>query len=404
MKKITGPFTQILPLTGLAMKGPLKDSQIQVIKNGWILSNNGRIITIGTLERLRRDHPSSLIEEVKGDHVLLPGFIDCHTHICFAGNRVNDYALRSQGKTYTEIAKAGGGIWETVTQTRATSEEMLTEMLVKRANRHFSEGVTIIEVKSGYGLSVEQELKMLRAIKAATYKTKATLVPTCLAAHIKPRDFEGSPSEYLDMIGKQLLPVIKKEHLAKRVDIFIEESAFRPENAKPYLERAKELEFDITVHADQFTPGGSEVALEVGAVSVDHLEAIKERDIKAIANSNTVAVALPGAALGLGMVCAPARKLLNAGACLAIASDWNPGSAPMGDLLMQAAVLGAAEKLSAAEVFAGITFRAAEALRLSNRGTLATGTPSIFQLYPSNDYREILYNQGKMKPVMKIVE
>jgi imidazolonepropionase len=253
-------------------------------------------------------------------------------------------------------------------------------------------------------LSVEQELKMLRAIKAATYKTKATLVPTCLAAHIKPRDFEGSPSEYLDMIGKQLLPVIKKEHLAKRVDIFIEESAFRPENAKPYLERAKELEFDITVHADQFTPGGSEVALEVGAVSVDHLEAIKERDIKAIANSNTVAVALPGAALGLGMVCAPARKLLNAGACLAIASDWNPGSAPMGDLLMQAAVLGAAEKLSAAEVFAGITFRAAEALRLSNRGTLATGTPSIFQLYPSNDYREILYNQGKMKPVMKIVE
>jgi imidazolonepropionase len=404
MKKITGPFTQILPLTGLAMKGPLKDSQIQVIKNGWILSNNGRIITIGTLERLRRDHPSSLIEEVKGDHVLLPGFIDCHTHICFAGNRVNDYALRSQGKTYTEIAKAGGGIWETVTQTRATSEEMLTEMLVKRANRHFSEGVTIIEVKSGYGLSVEQELKMLRAIKAATYKTKATLVPTCLAAHIKPRDFEGSPSEYLDMIGKQLLPVIKKEHLAKRVDIFIEESAFRPENAKPYLERAKELEFDITVHADQFTPGGSEVALEVGAVSVDHLEAIKERDIKAIANSNTVAVALPGAALGLGMVCAPARKLLNAGACLAIASDWNPGSAPMGDLLMQAAVLGAAEKLSAAEVFAGITFRAAEALRLSNRGTLATGTPSIFQLYPSNDYREILYNQGKLKPVMKVVE
>jgi imidazolonepropionase len=404
MKKITGPFTQILPLTGLPLKGPIKDSQVQVIKNGWVLSNHGRIITIGLLERLRRDHPSAIVEEITGEHVLLPGFIDCHTHICYAGNRAKDYALRSEGKSYTEIAKAGGGIWDTVLQTRQASEEMLVDSLVKRANRHFSEGVTIIEVKSGYGLSVEQELKQLKAIKAASYKTKAMLVPTCLAAHIKPRDFEGFHAEYLQIIAKELIPIIKKENLAKRVDIFIEDGAFKPENAKEYLDRAKSLEFDITVHADQFTPGGSEFGVEIGAVSVDHLEATKERDIKLIANSNTVAVALPGASLGLGMVCAPARKLLNAGACLAIASDWNPGSAPMGDLLMQAAVLGAAEKLSAAEVFAGITFRAAQALRLSNRGTLATGTPANLQLYPTNDYREILYNQGKLKPVMKVVE
>ncbi len=403
MKRLTGPFTQILPLTGLPLKGPLKDSQLQVVSNGWILSNNGRIIAICTLERLRRDHPSAQIEEVMDERVVLPGFIDCHTHICYAGNRMQDYALRCAGKSYGEIAEAGGGIWDTVTATRGASEETLTELLVRRADRHFSEGVTIIEVKSGYGLSVEQELKQLRAIKAASYITKAALVPTCLAAHIKHSDFGGNRGEYLELISKELLPVIKIEGLAKRVDIFIDNSAFTTEQAIPFLERAKSLEFDIIVHADQFSAGGSSVAVEMGAVSVDHLEATKDRDIKMIANSNTAAVALPGASLGLGMGYAPARKLLNAGACLAIASDWNPGSAPMGDLLMQAAVLGAAEKLSAAEIFAGLTVRAAQALRLDNRGTLAIGAPGNLQLYPANDYREILYNQGKLKPMMKSV-
>jgi imidazolonepropionase len=403
MKKLTGPFTQILPLTGLPLKGSLKDSQLQVVSNGWILSNNGRIVAIGTLERLRRDHPSAQIEEITDKRVALPGFIDCHTHICFAGNRANDYALRSSGKSYRDIAQSGGGIWDTVAATREASEAMLAELLIKRAERHFSEGVTIIEVKSGYGLSVGQELKQLRAIKAASHKTKAALVPTCLAAHIKPNDFGGNRGEYLELISKELLPVIKIEGLAKRVDIFIDNSAFTAEQAIPYLEKAKSLEFDITVHADQFNTGGSSVAVETGAVSVDHLEATKDRDIKMIANSNTVAVALPGASLGLGMGYAPARKLLDAGTCLAIASDWNPGSAPMGDLLMQAAVLGAAEQLSAAEVFAGLTVRAAQALRLDNRGTLAIGAPGNLQLYPANDYREILYNQGKLKPMMKSV-
>lgn len=404
MKKLIGPFTQILPLTGMPLKGPIKDSQLQIIKNGWILVNNGRIITIGTMERLRKDHPSAQVEEIKGENVLLPGFIDCHTHMCFAGNRAKDYALRAEGKSYLQIGRAGGGIWDTVTQTRMATEASLTEMLVKRAERHLADGVTIMEVKSGYGLSIKEELKQLRAIKSATYKTKATIIPTCLAAHMFPKDFEGSPSDYLDDIISELLPAAKKENLTGRVDIFIEDGAFKAERALPFLEKAKNLGFDITVHADQFTVGGSAVAVEIGAISADHLEASKDRDIKLLAASETVAVALPGASLGLGMAFAPARKLLNAGACLAIASDWNPGSAPMGDLLMQAAVLGAAEKLSAAEVFAGITFRAAQALKLTNRGTLATGTPAGLQLYPCNDYREILYNQGKLKPVVKVIE
>ncbi len=403
MKQLTGPFTQILPLTGLPPKGALKDEQLQVIQNGWVLTNNDRIVTIGTLERLRKDHPSAQINEVQGHHVLLPGFIDCHTHICYAGNRAKDYAMRIAGKSYLDISKAGGGIWDSVMQTREATEEMLTELIVQRANRHLAEGVTVIEVKSGYGLSVEDELKQLRAIKAASYQTKATLIPTCLAAHMQPRDFDGTQSEYLDMILEDLLPVVNREKLASRVDIFIEQGAFRAESAQLYLEKAKHMGFDITVHAYQFSTGGSAVAVEVGALSADHLEASRDKDIKMFAASDTVAVVLPGASLGLGINYAPARKLLNAGASLAIASDWNPGSAPMGDLLMQAAVLGATEKLTNAEVFAGLTTRAAKALNLSNRGVIATGAPSGCQAYPCADYREILYNQGKLKPVMGLI-
>jgi imidazolonepropionase len=330
--------------------------------------------------------------------VLLPGFVDCHTHICFAGSRAKDYAMRTAGKTYLEIAKAGGGIWDSVTQTRAADEATLTDLLLKRVQRHLAEGVTTIEVKSGYGLSVDGELRQLKAIKAAADKTHASLVATCLAAHMLPKDFEGTHREYLNHILQNLLPAVKQQRLANRVDIFIEESAFNANDALNYLSKAKQMGFEVTVHADQFTAGGSEVAIKARAVSADHLEASTDYEINMLAKSDTVAVTLPGASLGLGMPYAPARKLLDAGTCLAIASDWNPGSAPMGDLLMQAAVMGAAEKLCTTEVFAGLTFRAASALKLNDRGILAKGKLADMQAYPCDDYREILYQQGKLKP------
>ncbi|WP_457130300.1 imidazolonepropionase [Mucilaginibacter sp. UYNi724] len=397
MKKLIGPFIQILPLTGLPLKGALKDEQLHIVANGGVLVENGLIIEIGDYRELTKANPSAQIEEIHGDHVLLPGFIDCHTHICFGGNRAKDYAMRIAGKTYLEIAKAGGGIWDTVTQTRAANEATLVNNLLRRANRHLAEGVTTIEVKSGYGLSVDEELKQLRAIKVASAQTKAKLIPTCLAAHMVPKDFNGSQEEYLAYIINELLPILRQENLTNRVDIFIEQSAIDAKNALIYLTKAKQMGFDVTVHADQFTTGGSAVAMQVGAVSADHLEASGEEEIGLLASSNTVAVTLPGASLGLGMPYAPARKLLDACACLAIASDWNPGSAPMGDLLMQAAVMSASEKLSAAEVFAGLTFRAATALKIEG-GILAPGMPGDMQAYPCADYRQILYYQGKLKP------
>lgn len=398
MKTLIGPFTQILPLTGLPSKGALKDEQLHIIANGGVLVEGGLILAVGEFEELKKANPSVQIQEITGQYVLLPGFIDCHTHICFAGNRAKDYAMRIAGKTYLEIAKAGGGIWDTVMQTRAADQASLVETLVKRANRHLAEGVTTTEVKSGYGLSLDEELKQLRAIKAASAKTKAKLIPTCLAAHMVPKDFDGSQEEYLKYLLNDLLPVVKKENLTNRVDIFIEQSAIDSRNALIYLHKAKQMGFDITVHADQFTTGGSAVAVEVGAVSADHLEASGEKEIKMLAATDTVAVTLPGASLGLGMAYASARKLLDAGACLAIASDWNPGSAPMGDLLMQAAVMSASEKLTVAEVFAGLTYRAAAALKLDDLGILAPGKLADMQAYPCADYREIVYYQGKLKP------
>lgn len=400
--KIIGPFAQVVPLRGMPLKGSLPDETLEIIPDGGVVVQDGQILAVDGFERLIKVYPGALVEESgsgERNGTLIPGFVDAHTHICFAGNRARDYALRVAGKSYLEIAKAGGGIWDSVTRTREASQADLTALTAQRANRLLHQGITTIEIKSGYGLDVTNELKILRAISGAQKSTMADLVPTCLAAHMKPRDFEGSQEEYLDMILQTLLPVIRMEHLSQRVDIFVEESAFDVPGSRNFLRQAKALGFDLTVHADQFSTGGSALAVELGALSADHLEASTEEEIRLLAQSDTVAVALPGASLGLGMGFTPARRLLDAGACLAIASDWNPGSAPMGDLLAQAAILGTYEKLSLAETLAGLTFRAAKALGLNDRGRIEVGQLADLQAYPTTDYRDIFYNQGALKPI-----
>jgi len=399
MNKLIGPFSQILPLSHLPVKGRITDQQLMVIPNGGVSVRNGRIAAVGDFEKLRRENPEIAIEEIEGDRVLLPGFIDCHTHLCFAGDRAKDYALRIAGKSYQEIAATGGGIWDSVSQTRKADLGTLASLLIARAESHIANGVTTIEVKSGYGLRVEEEFKQLRAIREANRFTAADLIPTCLAAHIVPKNQEGGARAYLDVLLHELLPRLYAGNFTRRVDIFVEQGAFDEDSAFYYLSEARRMGFALTVHADQFTTGGSTVAVRLGALSADHLEASTGLEIGLLAASDTVAVVLPGASLGLGMPYAPARKLLDAGACLAIASDWNPGSAPMGDLLLQAAVLGAAERLTTAETFAGLTLRAAKALGLPDRGTLETGQLADMQAYACRDYREILYYQGKLKPI-----
>ena len=396
--ELIGPISQLVTLQDLPLRGPISDNDLVVISNAGIAIENGTIVAVDNWDSLLTSFPNANIHVLDGAYVAVPGYIDCHTHICFGGNRARDFALRNAGVSYLEIAQSGGGIWDTVTQTRKCTEQELTQIVIKNANKHLQLGVTTIEVKSGYGLSVEEELKMLRAINSGNNKTAADLVATCLAAHLKPKDFNGSNEDYLHYLVTNLFPVLQSENLTKRIDAFIETSAFSASEIAPYLQSAKELGFDITIHADQFTTGGSEVALQYGAISADHLEASEDKEIEALANSNTIAVALPGASVGLGCAFAPARKIIDKGGALAIASDWNPGSAPMGDLVCQASILATFEKLSNAEVLAGITFRAAAALNLFDRGTLIAGNKADFILYPTTDYRDILYYQGSLRP------
>ena len=398
--KLIGPFKQILTLNNLPLRGKISDKQLEIIENGGILINSeNKIEEIGNYEVIANKTKQSLSNSPTlqfSNSVVLPAFIDCHTHICFGGNRANDFAMRNAGKTYLEIAEKGGGIWSSVQHTRNASESELLEKLLERINRLISLGITTIEIKSGYGLNVESELKMLRVMKKAQEKTEATLVPTCLSAHLKPKDFEGTSSAYLQYILTEILPKVKQENLAKRVDVFIEKSAFQPEESRKFLEKAKEMGFEITVHADQFTAGSSRIAVEVGAVSADHLEATIDEDIEFLAKSETVAVALPGASLGLGEPFTPARKILDKNGILAIASDWNPGSAPMGNLITQASILATFQKLTTAEVLAGITFRAAKALNLNDRGILKKGMKADFVVFETDNFQNILYNQGSL--------
>ena len=400
--QIFGPFAELLSFQDASLKGPLQDEELTIHKAYGILVEGSIIKKIALFESLVADYPIAELIELSKSCTVLPGMIDCHTHICFGGTRARDFAMRNAGKTYLEIAKEGGGIWDTVRQTRTATEQELEELTVKRATVLLQRGITTIEVKSGYGLSVSEELKMLRAIAKANKKTAAELIPTCLAAHIKPKDFLGDHGQYLNVIAHELLPEIVSQKLSKRLDVFVEEEAFSQEVVHPYFAAAKLMGFNLTVHADQFHTGGSAVAVEHQAQSADHLEVSGPEEIQLLADSEVVAVALPGASIGLGVRFTPARQLLDAGCSLAIASDWNPGSAPMGDLMAQASILATYEKLSNAEVLAGVTYRAAHALGITDQGRLSSGYQADFIVYDTRDHREITYQQGQLRPIMVI--
>ncbi len=398
--RLIGPFTQLVTMDNLPLKGSVHDNQLEIIPNGGVVVCEGKIVKTGNFDELGIEFGdrNTVIDYIDNEMVAIPGMIDPHTHICWAGSRANDYSLRLAGKSYLEIALGGGGIGDTVEKTRLASTTELEASLTERAKNYLRNGVTTIEVKSGYCLNTEGELKLLEVIGKVNKKLAVDLIPTCLAAHIKPSDFHGNPSEYLKSIINELLPEIKRRNLSARTDIFIDSGAFTIAEAREYLNVAKAMGFDLVVHGDQFTTGGVALACELNARSVDHLDMTKEGDIQLLAASGVIPVVLPGSSLGLGNPFAPARKLLDAGCSLAIGSDWNPGSAPMGDLLLQTALLGIFEKMTMAESLAGITFRAAMALGLTDRGILKKGLLGDIAGFPVSDYREIIYHQGSLNP------
>ncbi len=398
--RLIGPFTQLVTMDHIPLKGSVNDHQLEIIPNGGVVVREGKIVKTGNYEQLGTEFGdrNTIIDYVDTEMVAIPGMIDPHTHICWAGSRANDYALRLAGKSYLEIALGGGGIGDTVEKTRAATAAELEVTLTERALTYLRNGVTTVEVKSGYCLNTLGEIKLLEVINKVNKRLSVDLIPTCLAAHIKPSDFVGGQLDYLESIVKELLPEIKKQNLTNRTDIYIDKGAFTIAEARIYLNLAKQMGFDLVVHGDQFTEGGIALACELGTRSVDHLEVSNDQEIKLLASSNVIPVVLPGSSLGLGSRFAPARKLLDAGCALAIGSDWNPGSAPMGDLLLQTALLGIFEKMTMAESLAGITFRAAMALGLTDRGILKKGFLGDMAGFPVSDYREIIYHQGSLNP------
>ncbi len=381
-------------MVNLPERGAISDNSLEIIDDGGVVIDDGKIIEVGDFLSLSKNNLD--VREITYPCVLLPGFIDSHTHVCHYGNRSDEYAKRNSGISYQQILEEGGGIHNTMNSTSNSTDEQLTDDTLNRLKRHFQEGVLTCEVKSGYAPNLEDEVRMLRIINEIDNSNDIDLIPTCLAAHVTPKKYESS-KKYLDSIVNDLLPIIKEENLSNRVDIFIEEKAFSITEASNFLEKIKN-DFYITAHANQFTSGGLKVGVDNGAISVDHLEVITDQEIDYLSKSDTTGVVLPGCSLGLGIPFAPARKLLDYNCKVSIASDWNPGSAPMGDLLMQASLLGSIEKLSNAEVLAGITCRAANALSLEDRGSLENGKIADVIGFKTNDFRDILYNQGKLKP------
>ena len=394
MKRLIGPFSQIITMSNLPLKGSITDEKLEIIENGGVIIDGNKILDVGKFSDLVKKEKN--IFEIDFQSVLVPGFIDCHTHICHYGSRSEEYSKRNAGMSYQQILSEGGGIHNTMTATENASDEELEKVTVSRLDRHFNEGVLTCEIKSGYGSDLNQEVRLLNIINKINKNHAMDIIPTCLAAHVTPKIYNSS-SEYLEKIIEELIPVLEKKKLTNRIDIFIEEKAFSVSESFDYLSQLKN-KFDITVHANQFSSGGVKVGVDCGAKSVDHLEVIDDNEIRYLSNSNTSAVVLPGCSLGLGIPFAPARKLLDNNCKLSIATDWNPGSAPMGDLLQQSSLLGSIEKLSSAEVFSAITYRSADALGLNDRGKIEKEKLADFIGFKTDNYRDILYNQGKLKP------
>jgi imidazolonepropionase len=357
----------------------------------------GRVAWVGQESQLPSSAvgPDTEVLDAKG-RMVGPGFVDPHTHLVFAGERSTEFDLRCQGATYLEIAQAGGGIVSTVRATRAASEEELIRLALPRLQRLLEHGVTTAEVKSGYGLDVENELKMLRVVRRLAGLTPMELVPTLLCAHAVPEEFKGRREAYVDLCEKEILPAVAREGLARFCDIFVEQSAFTPDEARRLLTAAKALGLRPRLHGDQLTSGGgAELAAELGAATVDHLEHVSEAGIRALATSDVTAVLVPTSTLFLRMrPYAPGRKLRDAGVNIALGTNLNPGSAMSENLPLAMGLACLENGLTAAEVYWATTRGAALALGLPSQGRLAVGDVADVVIFSCSNYRHLPYHLG----------
>ncbi len=368
------------------------------ISDGAIAVSGDRIAWVGTKEDLP-GQPDSLAAEVHdaGGRWITPGLIDCHTHLVFGGDRAREFEMRLEGKSYEQIARAGGGIRSTVAATRAADEGTLVEQAEHRLANFLAEGVTTIEIKSGYGLDLDSEVKMLRAARRLAADHPVTVATTFLGAHAVPPEFEGRQADYVDLVCEQMLPAVAKSGLADTVDAFCETIAFTPEETARVFETARRLGLPVKLHADQLSDlGGAALAAGFEALSADHLEYTSAEGVEAMAASGTVAVLLPGAYFVLGETQRPPIDAFRAnGVPMALASDCNPGSSPATSLLLMLNMACTLFGLSPAEALAGVTRNAARALGLGDElGTLGVGRRADFVLWDIGHPAELAYWLG----------
>lgn len=334
---------------------------------------------------------------------LLPGFIDSHTHLVYGGNRANEFEQRLQGKTYTEIAQQGGGILGTVNATREASEQTLLSTAIKRAARLAEEGVTCIEVKSGYGLDLDTELKMLNVAKQIAEHLPVSIVTTYLGAHTVPKEYRSNPDDYVQFICDQVIPAVAKQQLASCVDVFCESIGFSPVQCRKIFTAAKKHQLNVKAHVEQLSNlKGAKLAAEFGAISVDHIEFLDPEDIPVLKQSGTVAVLLPGAFYYLSETQKPPVAELRANNIpIAIATDLNPGSSPISSILTVMNMASVLFGLTPEEVLYGVTLNAAKALDLSNKGQVKTGMDADLCLWDIEHPSELVYGINQHRPSAK---
>jgi imidazolonepropionase len=369
------------------------------VEDAAVAVTGGKIVWLGPRRELPDCAPDKVIDG-EGQW-LTPGLIDCHTHLVYGGHRAGEFARRLGGESYEEVARSGGGIISTVRATRAASAEELYRLSEPRLRALMSEGATTVEIKSGYGLDLDTELKQLRTARRLAQHNSVEIVTTCLAAHALPPEYDGRADEYIDLICEQILPAVAREQLADAVDMFCETIGFTVEQCQRVIDAAKQLDMPIKVHAEQLArTGATEMATKASALSVDHIEYISDADVLAMAESGTVAVLLPGAFYTLRETqMPPVEKLREAGVCMALSTDLNPGSCPIGSLRLMMNMGCNLFGLTPAEALAGVTRAAARALGLCcSRGVLRPGLRADMVLWPMDTPDQLAYEFGALKP------
>jgi imidazolonepropionase len=412
MRRVTATMSDELLITNTAqlvtLAGPPRPrlgaelGELAIIRDGALLVRGDTIAAVGASSEVAAQAGPSAERLDAGGRVVMPGFVDAHTHPVFAGSREDEYEMRAAGSTYQEIAARGGGIRATVRRTRAASEDELFHMALPRVGWLLEHGTTTVEAKSGYGLTLEDELKILRVIRRLNQGTPLTLVPTFLGAHEIPDEYRGEAAgerraDYLRLLIDEMLPRVALERLARFADIFCESHVFTVAEARHILARAKQLGLGLRLHAEQLTlSGGGRLAAELGATTADHLEWIDDDGIRLLAAAKVAAVLLPGAVFNLGLArYAPARRMIEAGVSVVIATDFNPGSSPTPSMQMALSIACTQMHMTPAEAITAATVNAAYTLDLGHRvGSLEVGKQADVVIFDVTDYRQIPYFFG----------